>query len=400
MSRSWRRRLVVLALTATMVGVVGVAPALATWTPGAPSSPGNVTPKVVALGTCSKVGSLGVSQYKVSKLYVDGTYAIPGGPTITIDASSDQKKFSWSISPGWEVYDVTVLGSLVPFDHFDYEANGGPRTSDGELHAPLLANTLRKLSYGYFCYSPVAVEMMTISGNKFHDENIDGGWGETEAGLSGWSITATPTEGEGSFTTATNSEGHWELSVPVGSYTVCETLQSGYSQSYPDNDVCGENPASGGHSVAVSTPDLNFGNYVVTELACGDTVNLEGGNSTASFTRITGDGNPECGAKEHATEVTGLDEVVFVPGNEDGGLTSTYEGTITFVKPLQNPIPPLLYDQNVFDGDGPYNPVPTCVGGVPPGTDTWCITGVAVATSGGNLEITWSLFGIGDPRFK
>ena len=400
-SRSWRRRVIVLALVATIVGVVGVTPALATFTPGAPSSPGNVQPTVVSTGTCSNVGSLGAFQFKANKVYIDITYVIPGGPTITIDAAPDWKTFSWTISPGWEVFDVTVNGFGVSWNHFDYQANGGPRTFDGALHAPLLSGELRKLTSAFFCYSAVEVDEMTLSGTKFHDENIDGLRGETEEGLGEWTITATPTEGEGSYSTTTDGNGEWELSVPVGTYTVCETLQSGWSQSYPDNSVCGESGAPGGHSVSDDASDLDFGNYQVTLLACGETVDLENGDSTASFTRLTGDGSPECEAKVHATEITDLDEVVFVPGNEDGGSSSTYSGTITFVKPLQNPIPPLVYDQNVFDGDGPYNPVPTCdEGPFPPEGDTWCITGVSVVSGGGQLTITWSLFGVGDPRFK
>lgn len=383
-----------------------MAPAMApagggTYTPGPPSSPGNVTPTVVQRASCAQVGSLGTLQYKVYNVHTDKSIVIPWGPTITIDAAADQKTFSWTISPGWEVFDVTVTGLNVPWDHFDYEANGGPRTFDGALHAPLLGGEFQKLKNAYFCYSPVDVETMTISGTKFHDENIDALRGDTEEGLSGWTITASPTEGEGSFSTTTNSDGHWELSVPVGTYTVCETLQTGWSQSYPDNSVCGESGAPGGHSVSAATGDLNFGNYQVTQLACGQTVNMENGDTTASFTRLTDDGSPVCAAKPHATEITDLDVVVFVPGNEDGGSSSTYEGTITFVKPLQNPIPPLVYDQIVFDGDGPYESVPTCgEGGFPPPGHTWCITGVSVVTGGGQLTITWSLFGVGDPRFK
>jgi hypothetical protein len=398
--------MIVLALAATIVGVVGVTPAMATYTPGAPSSPGNVTPTVVSAGTCSKVGSLGAFQFKANKVYIDITYVIPGGPTITIDAAPDWKTFSWTISPGWEVFDVTVNGSMVSWDHFDYQANGGPRTSDGALHAPLLAGELRKVTSAFFCYSPIEIEAMTISGTKFHDENIDGLRGDTEEGLSEWTMTATPTEGEGSFSTTTNSDGNWSLEVPVDTYTVCETLESGFSQSFPDNSVCGESAAPGGHTVSASSENLNFGNYEVTTLVCGQTVNLDGGDTTASFTRLTGGGSSTCeDAKPHATEVTDLDVVVFAPGNNEGGSASTYSGTITFVKPLQNPIPALLYDQDVFDGDGPYTPVPTCEGGgeggpqVPEG-DTWCITGVSVVSGEGLLTITWDLFGVGDPRFK
>lgn len=407
MSRLWRNRWVVVALATTIVGIVGVAPALApTYSPGAPSSPGNVTPTVVSNASCSVVGSLGTNQVKISKLSIDGTYVIAGGPTITIDASSDLKLFSWTISPGWEVFDVTANGQFVPFNHYDYQANGGPRTSDGALHAPLLDGALRKLGVGYFCYSAAETEeTMTISGAKFHDENIDGERGDTEEGLSGWTITATPVEGEGSFSTTTNSDGNWSLEVPVDTYTVCETLESGFSQSFPDNSVCGESAAPGGHSVSASSENLDFGNYEVTTLICGQTVNMEGPNSTASFTRLTGGGSSTCeDPKPHATEVTDLDVVIFAPGNNEGGSASTYSGTITFVKPLQNPIPALVYDQDVFDGDGPYTPVPTCDEGEggpqPPEGDTWCITGVSVISSEGLLTITWDLFGVGDPRFK
>lgn len=381
-SRSWRRRLVVLALTATIVGVVGVAPALATWTPGAPSSPGNVAPIVVGDGRCSKVGSSGASQFKVGKLYVDKTYVISGGPTITIDASPDKKSFSWTISPGFQVHDVTVLGLFTPFNHYDY--GDTPLNSDGSLHAPLIGTSSTILGFGYFCWSPVEAETFSISGRKVHDQNANG-VDDDESGLSGWTIQLF--QGETFIGDEETGEGgSYSFSdLEAGEYVVCEVLVDGWTQTSP----------GGCHSVTVG-PDatgINFLNAEGVDM-CEQDASTSEGNTSATFTLVGGCGEGQ--SKVAAVAVEG-DEIVFIP-NGDG--TAEYQGTLTFRKDFNDPeLLILLYDP---DGEG-FDPVPACAdeNQLPDTGDNWCYFGVDLSPVGdGAYDVTWQVFGVDDPRFK
>jgi hypothetical protein len=383
-SRSWRRRLVVLALTATMVGVVGVSPALATWTPGAPSSPGNVTPTVVVAGTCSKVGSLG-SQFKVSKLYVDKAYVISGGPTITIDASPDKKSFSWTISPGFQVHDVTVLGLFTPFNHYDYGET--PLNADGSLHAPLIGTSSTILGFGYFCWSPVETETFSISGKKVHDQNANG-VEDDESGLSGWTIQLS--QGETFIGDEVTGEGglYSFSGLEAGEYQVCEVLQDGWVQTSP----------GGCHSVAVGPLDATGVDFLNSEGVdmCEEDASTPEGDTSATFTLVG-----ECGegqTKVAAVAVEG-DEIVFIP---TGDGTAQYEGTLTFSKLFSDPdLLILMYNP---DPDGEvFTPVPACAGAnqLPDTGDNWCYFGVDLTPVGdGAYDVTWQVFGVDDPRFK
>jgi hypothetical protein len=384
-SRSWRRRLVVLALTATIVGVVGVAPALATWTPGAPSSPGNVTPTVVGDGKCSSVGSVG-TQFKINKLYVDGTYVISGGPTITIDAASNKKSFAWTISPGFQVHDVTVLGLLTPFNHYDYGET--PRTSDGDLHAPLIGTTSTFLGFGYFCWSAVEAETFSISGRKIHDENANGVNDEGELGLDGWTIELS--QGESLIDDAVTVDGgYYSFSgLEAGDYTVCEVLVEGWTQTSP----------GGCHSVTVG-PDATGINFLNSEGVdmCEQDASTSEGNTSATFTLVGECGEGQSKVAEVSVGGEAGDEIVFIP-NGDG--TAEYQGTLTFRKDFNDPqLLVLLYDP---DGEG-FGPVPACVdeNQLPDAADNWCYFGVGLSPVGeGSYDVTWQVFGLDDPRFK
>ncbi len=423
MARSWRKRLVVVALAATIVGVVGVAPAMATWTPGAPSSPGNVTPTVVADGRCSKVGSPG-TQYKVNKLYVDGTYVIPAGPTITIDASADKKSFSWTISPGFQVHDVTVLGVLTPFNHYDYGET--PRTSDGSLHAPLIGTNSIILLFGYFCWSVVPAPPVdgSITGTKYNDTNANGQFDGSDEPLSGWAIHLIgPGEHESPILTDENGFYAFE-GLEAGTYTVCEDAgdpESGWQQSGPlgpENDVCqGEEfpggLAAGGYQVVVEGATVggrDFFNFIGEALGCGGSTFVGGEGDTASgfFTRVDNDTCDDGDTKGVLTDVQnveGEEIIVFIPR---GFGDSNYSGSLSFLKDAGDPnLLVLQYDP----GDG-FRDVPACQdaefdeGGqvisasIPEG-DNWCFASVEAAPVGpGQWEVEWTVFGLDDPRFK
>ncbi|HTK82717.1 MAG TPA: SdrD B-like domain-containing protein [Bacteroidota bacterium] len=94
-----------------------------------------------------------------------------------------------------------------------------------------------------------------ITGKKFFDVNNNGIKDVGERGVKNWLITA---EGPISLTTKTNYRGRYWLTLPLGSYTVSETFQPNWTQTYP---------LSGTWSLTLSTPDtlidsVHFGNYI------------------------------------------------------------------------------------------------------------------------------------------
>jgi len=99
-------------------------------------------------------------------------------------------------------------------------------------------------------------------GYKFHDVDADGEWDADEPGLGGWEIHLDGYAGDGtpvSLVTTTAADGSWSFpSVPPGSYTISETQQTGWTQSFPADP--------GTHDVTFESGDepagpYDFGNY-------------------------------------------------------------------------------------------------------------------------------------------
>jgi hypothetical protein len=93
-----------------------------------------------------------------------------------------------------------------------------------------------------------------IAGKKFFDANDNGVKEPHERGISDWLITAA---GPVNLTTRTDYRGRYRLTLPLGSYTVAEVPQAGWTQTYPP---------SGTWPVDLSTPDtlvdsVHFGNW-------------------------------------------------------------------------------------------------------------------------------------------
>jgi hypothetical protein len=94
-----------------------------------------------------------------------------------------------------------------------------------------------------------------ITGKKYFDENQNGLKEYNEHGLKEWLITATSSQI--SLTTRTNYWGKYWLPVPLGTYTVTEQNQSGWTQT---------GPPGGQWVIDLATPDtlidsVRFGNW-------------------------------------------------------------------------------------------------------------------------------------------
>ena len=147
-------------------------------------------------------------------------------------------------------------------------------------------------------------------------------------------------------------------------------------------------------------------------MPCGTTATTSDGETSASFTREFTDGC-EGVDKSAVLDIQG-ETVVFIP---EGVGSANYTGDLTFTKQFDDPqLLVLLYDP---EDSGAFRPVPACEdvffseGGTTatiPNGDTWCFYHVDAepaeedveisALAAGDWEVNWSVFGMGDPRFK
>jgi SdrD B-like domain len=106
----------------------------------------------------------------------------------------------------------------------------------------------------------------TKSGTKFVDTNGNGVRDSGEPGKSGVQIHLFGTDGLGNAVhrhPLTDANGNYSISVPPGNYTVCESVPSGWTQSFPTSGVscAGHTGASGlGYSITLASGDVDSGN--------------------------------------------------------------------------------------------------------------------------------------------
>ena len=98
--------------------------------------------------------------------------------------------------------------------------------------------------------------ILALSGSKFNDANGNGVWDGGESSLPGWTIRLRGGPNNVDITTITGVDGSYSFTnLEPGSYTVNETQQTGWDQTYPSGD--------GSHAVSLtnqSATDVNFGN--------------------------------------------------------------------------------------------------------------------------------------------
>ena len=145
-------------------------------------------------------------------------------------------------------------------DSSDEPASSGLNDDSGRV-AARSSGGRHALTYGY------------IKGRKFHDLNVNGVRDSGEPYLEGWTIKAyKDTDGDGvkdanettvSDSDSTDSNGYYFLTLLAGKYVVCETQQSGWTQSAPANTKCGTNSGGWALTVVVDQKHENkdFGNY-------------------------------------------------------------------------------------------------------------------------------------------
>lgn len=154
------------------------------------------------------------------------------------------------------------------------------------------------------------------------------------------------------------------------------------------------------------------------ELLCGDSVSIEEGTVSGTITRLenTAGEAEDCVLKPFNLDVdTEAETLSFVP-QDVGSQQAAYEATLTFSpEPSANPFSSGLdYDRDDAGGDFGFTPVPWCAGDPfsdpdAPGSidtsvlgdDTWCIVEATTSIeSETETRTTWTVVGIGDPRFR
>ncbi len=124
---------------------------------------------------------------------------------------------------GWTLADVTCESSDINRDGYIYP--GEFTLNDGET---ITCTFVNHENYD------------VLEGYKWNDANGNGEWDtETEQGLSGWTITAEFGEGE-TLSAVTGEDGYYRIKLPywVTNGTASETNQSGWTQTYPGDNVC------------------------------------------------------------------------------------------------------------------------------------------------------------------
>jgi hypothetical protein len=102
------------------------------------------------------------------------------------------------------------------------------------------------------------------SGMKFHDLNNNNQKDGGEPGLQGWEIHLFGTDVDGNAVhqhVLTDINGNYQFTVPPGTYTVCETIQLGWTQTFPTSGAdCSGHGGGFGYSIVLDSDEEDTGN--------------------------------------------------------------------------------------------------------------------------------------------
>lgn len=348
-----------------------------------PANAAAVTPIFVSGNSnCATVNSAASFNFTIVEPTGDATYSLPGVPGATIALSNVRRRSFDFTASGVAILDVIVKGSGSNWYHYGLAVQ-----SDSGLTIP----NGNKLNLVHVCYD--SIPTFSISGTKFNDSDANGIVGAGESGLGGWEIELYQGESLRAATTTGSGGSYVFTGLAAGLYRTCEVAQAGWVQTAPD----------GCHDVTIgpNATGVDFLNSEGTEIECGvaTEVTNEDGSVTGSFTR-SGD---DCeSVKVVDLFVTEANEVVFIPR---GSGTATYTGVLTFEKAADDPSALVLQYDPDDDGAAPYRDVPDCAGTEEsptlPAGDTWCVVAASADYLGGSIwNLTWDVYGEGDPRFK
>ncbi|HSR31242.1 MAG TPA: hypothetical protein VLY63_11810, partial [Anaerolineae bacterium] len=263
--------------------VVATAPGVAASRLGDPL-PGEVEAKVDIKGTkledndadgvLGEDGETGLSGWEI-RAYDDldangilSDTAVAAGPvkTVTTDASGAYN-LAQLASGAYIVCEVAQTDWIQSYPAYP----GSAGSADCSAGAPLSASgwavtlgTTDSTGNDFGNWTPA-----TVSGAKLEDENADGDISE-DAGspLANWTINAYADDGDGVLSAAefaagevstrtTGTNGGYSFTLDPGDYIFCEEAESGWTQSYPGNNICGAGAGlgAGGWALSLASSD-------------------------------------------------------------------------------------------------------------------------------------------------
>ncbi|MBI5037147.1 MAG: DUF11 domain-containing protein [Candidatus Kerfeldbacteria bacterium] len=143
-------------------------------------------------------------------------------------------------------------------------------------------------------------QLGTISGYKFEDVNGNGNWDQDEPAIADWTINLS---GSATDTQKTDGNGYYEFTnLAIGSYTVSEEMQSGWTNTTPDS-IAGLQILNSGTNLTSNT----FGNFKLGKIA-GYKFEDMNGNGTWDQGEPALDGWEICIDEEEECVITGSGE--------------------------------------------------------------------------------------------
>jgi hypothetical protein len=202
------------------------------------------------------------------QIHIFGTTGL--GATIHDHATTDANgNYTLSVPPGsYTVCETPPPGytQSFPSSGADCSAHTGVTGAKGYAITLTSGQVDADNHFGNFANA-------TKRGTKFVDLDGDGADRELgEPGLAGVQIHIFGTTGLGATVhdhATTDANGNYTLSVPPGTYTVCETPQPGYTQSFPSSGAdCSAHtgvPGARGYAITLTSGQIdsgnNFGNF-------------------------------------------------------------------------------------------------------------------------------------------
>lgn len=351
----------ILALAAA-IAVFGVIPAFAG--NGLPSNAG-VQPIEIDYGGgdggCAFIGST-YTEYHINNP-MTGSYPLPGGGSVDLVVSGADTMFSYTFSnPNVAAFQITVNGGQKSLKYDNAASTGGPRNSDGALHAPTKGNSqtnLFKLSHINFCYG----SGYSVSGVVYDDANVTGDY---EAGTDnpeqGVRVTVLQS-GTVKYSTLSLANGSYSFNLPNGTYTLCEQARTGRAQTEPTSGAdCGTlgSYEAVGYSVTVSSAAISGKDFGTATELCGQTLTVSGSVFSGNIV-IFASGNDEA---ECIDKVGSL----FETNDGEGGFTLNFPlaggGSIAAIADITKTFTgtafvDLTYSQGASDTNG-FQVVPWC----------------------------------------
>lgn len=156
----------------------------------------------------------------------------PGLSGWTIRLRYKGKSVATTTTAGNGAYSFNLNANKLPIGQGKYRVEEVLKSgwvasqTPGSIDVPLGARNTTYSGRDFGNYRPAK-----IAGRKIDDSNVNGERDPLEAGLGGWKINLSNGESQ-----LTSEAGDFSFSVRPGTYTVGETLQEGWRQTFPGGD--------------------------------------------------------------------------------------------------------------------------------------------------------------------